>query len=148
VKKLVLGSTLALVLVAAGCGGGSKTLSKEEYGTQLNKICSDLNAKNKAIGDPNSIAEVATKGPKLLDAFDNAIADVKKLKPPAEIKDAAARFISLGEQERGLISDLIDAAKKKDDAKINELGSKIDPLDKESNDIAKNQRGAPACAQG
>jgi hypothetical protein len=143
-----MSAVVALALAAAGCGGGSKTLSKEEYGAKLNKICADLNAKNKEIGEPSSLGEVAAKGDRLLAEFDKAIAKAKKLKPPDEIKDAANRFISLGDQERGLISDLIDAAKKKDSAKIAELGAKIDPLDKESNDIAKNQLGAPACAQG
>src|SRR3954463_10214863 len=103
---MALGAVLALALTAAGCGGGGgKALSKEEYASKLNQICTDLNAKNKAIGDPNSVADVANKGPKLVDAFDNAISDVKKLKAPDEIKDAAARFVSIGEQERGLISD-------------------------------------------
>src|SRR3954463_12831800 len=104
---MALGAVLALALTAAGCGGGGgKALSKEEYSSKLNQICTDLDAKNKAIGDPNSLAEVASKGPKLLSAFDDAITKVKKLKAPDEIKDAASRFVSIGEQERDLISEL------------------------------------------
>jgi outer membrane murein-binding lipoprotein Lpp len=150
VKKLVLvGAVAALAVAVAGCGGGgSTTLSKEEYSAKLNQICTDLNAKNKEIGQPNSIPELADKGPQLLDEFDKAIAEVKKLKAPDELKDAVDKFISLGEEQRSLISDLIDAAKKNDTTKINELGAKIDPLDTESNDIAKNQLNAPACAEG
>ena len=150
-KRLTLaGLFVALAAVlAAGCGGGgSKTLSKADYGTKLNQICADLNAKNKEIGEPSSIADIADKGPQLLDEFDKAIAGAKNLKAPDELKDAADRFISLGEQQRDLISQLVDAAKANDEAKINELGPKLDPLDKESNAIAKDQLGAPACAQG
>lgn len=149
-KKLVLvGAAAALAVAVAGCGGGgSKTLSKEEYSAKLNQICTDLNAKNKEIGQPNSIPELADKGPQLLDEFDKAIAEVKKLKAPDELKDAVEKFISLGEQQRSLISDLIDAARTNDTTKISELGAKIDPLDTESNDIAKNQLNAPACAEG
>ena len=148
-KKVALAAVLALALTAAGCGGGgSKTLSKGEYSSKLNQLCADLNAKTKEIGEPSTIADIADKGPQLLDEFDKTIGKVKDLKAPDELKDAADKFISLGEQQHDLISQLIDAAKNKDAAKINELGSKIDPLDQESNDIAKNQLDAPACTEG
>jgi len=145
--KLVMGAVAVLALAAAGCGGGgSKTLSKAEYSSRLNKICADYNAKVKQVGQPRSIAELASKGPQLLDEFDKAVAEAKKLKPPDELKAAANRFLSLADQERALISNLIDAVKKKDTQKITELGAKVEPLDKESNNIAKNQLNAPACA--
>ena len=80
-RKLVMGAVVAaLAIVAAGCGGGGGggggALSKEEYSSQLNKICTELNDKNKAIGDPQSIDEVVTKGPQLQDAFQSAIDEV------------------------------------------------------------------------
>jgi hypothetical protein len=150
-KKLVTGAVVAaLAIVAAGCGGGGggNSLSKEEYSSQLNKICTELNDKNNAIGDPGSIDDVVTKGPQLQEAFQSAIDEVENLNPPDELKDAHERFLSLGKQIHSKIDDLIDAAKKKDAAKLQQIGATIDPLNKESNDIAKNQLGAPACAQG
>jgi hypothetical protein len=151
VKKLAIAATLvlALAVVAAGCGGGGgKTLSKEEYSSQLNKICTELNAKNKEIGEPSSLDDVVQKGPKLNDAFQNAIDEVEGLNPPDELKDAHERFLSLGKQIHSKIDDLLDAAKKNDVAKVQQISSTIDPLDKASNQIAKTQLGAPACAQG
>jgi hypothetical protein len=149
VKRLVIAGVLALVLVAAGCGGGGgSAMTKEEYSSKLNQICTELNNKNKEIGDPQSLDEVVTKGPKLNDAFQSAIDQVNDLDPPDELSDAHKRFLVLGKQIHSKIDELIDAAKAKDQAKLQEIGSSIDPLDKESNDIAKNQLGAPACAQG
>jgi hypothetical protein len=142
----------ALAIVAAGCGGGGGggggALSKEEYSSQLNKICTELNDKNKAIGDPQSIDEVVTKGPQLQDAFQSAIDEVENLNPPDELKDAHERFVSLGRQIHSKIDDLIAAAKKKDLAKAQQIGATIDPLNTESNEIARTKLGAPACDQG
>ena len=149
-KKVVMGAVAAaLAIVAAGCGGGgSKSLSKEEYSSQLNTICTELNDKNKAIGDPQSIDEVVTKGPQLQDAFQSAIDEVENLNPPDELKDAHERFVSLGKQIHSKIDDLIAAAKKKDLAKAQQIGATIDPLNTESNEIARTKLGAPACDQG
>ena len=151
-RKLVMGAVVAaLAIVAAGCGGGGgggSALSKEEYSSQLNKICTELNDKNKAIGDPQSIDEVVTKGPQLQDAFQSAIDEVEDLNPPDELKDAHERFLSLGKQIHSKIDNLIDAAKETNQAELQEIGSSFDPLEKESNDIATKQLGAPACAEG
>ena len=149
-KKLAIAAVLALVLIAAGCGGGGggTSLSKEEYSSQLNTICTELNDKNKAIGDPQSIDEVVTKGPQLQDAFQSAIDEVENLNPPDELKDAHERFVSLGRQIHSKIDDLIAAAKKKDLAKAQQIGATIDPLNTESNEIARTKLGAPACDQG
>jgi len=150
-KILVLGAAVsALAIAAAGCGGGGggSALSKDEYSSRLNQICTELNAKNKEIGEPNSIPEIADKGPKLNDAFQNAIDEVGDLNPPDELKDAHEKFLSLGKQIHAKIDQLIEEAANKDQEGLQRVGGEIDPLDKESNDIAKNQLGAPACAEG
>ena len=147
-RRLAIGAVLALALAAAGCGGGgSKTLSKEEYGKQLNTICADYNAKVKKIGQPNSIAELADKGPKLLEEFDKTVAKADKLKPPSEIKTDVDKFLSESKQLRDAIDQLINAAKKNDAAKITEFGGKADALSKDTDAFGK-KLGAPACAQG
>lgn len=134
-------------VVAAGCGGGgSKTLSKADYGTQLNQICTDYNAKQKEIGEPASLADVADKGPKILDEFDKAISKAEKLKAPDEIKATRDEFLAKSKEQRDLLGQLVDAAKANDSAKAQELGTKLDPLSKETDALA-NQLGAPACAQ-
>ena len=147
-KRLAGGALLVALaaVVAAGCGGGSKTLSKADYGTQLNQICTDYNAKQKEIGTPNSIADVATKGPKILDEFDKAIAKAGKLKAPDELKATRDEFFTKSKAQRNLINDLIAAAKDNDGAKVQEIGGKADTLGKET-DALGIKLGAPACAQ-
>ncbi len=136
---------LAAVL-AAGCGGGgSKTLSKEEYGTQLNQICADYNAKVKEIGEPNTVSELADKGPQLVDEFDKAIGKAEKLKAPDELKSTSDQFISKSKDLESTLKDIVDAAKANDAAKIQQLGTTASTLSNETDALGK-QLAAPACA--
>lgn len=148
-KGLVLAGALVALLaaLAAGCGGGGGgSLTKDEYVSKLNAICEEFNNKQDEIGEPQSITEVADKGPRIIDEFDKALDKAKDLKAPDEISDQASRFISLGEQQRDLLNDLVDAAKDNDRAKAQQIGTQISPLDDESDSIA-NDLGAPACAE-
>jgi hypothetical protein len=148
VKKLAIAALLALALAATGCGGGSKTLSKEEYSAKLNQICRDLQAKNKEIGEPSSPAEVVAKGPQLADELQKAIDEAKELKPPAELAEAADRFLSLTQQIDDKIDEVVDAAKSQDAQKLATIGISIDTLSKEADEIATKRLNAPACTQG
>lgn len=149
-KALVLAAGLVslLAIVAAGCGGGGGggALTKEEYASKLNAICEEYNAKQEEIGEPQSISDIGDLGPKIVDEFDKALDKAKDLNAPDEIADQASRFIELGEQQRDLLNDLIDAAKDNDTAKVQEIGSKIEPLSTESDQLS-NDLGAPACAE-
>jgi hypothetical protein len=146
VKKLAFGAVLVLALVAAGCGGGGGgTLSKEEYSTKLNEICADLIAKSKKIGQLNSPDEAVAKGPELADAFQKAIDQAKKLKPPAELEDAANRFVSLARQLHDKIDEGIAAAKKQNLQQLVKIGVSIDTLSKEAEEVGTRELNAPAC---
>jgi hypothetical protein len=131
-------------VLAAGCGGGT-TLSKEEYGSQLNAICADFNAKVEEIGEPTSISELADKGPQLLAELDATIAKAEKLKAPSEIRADADRFLSVVKELRDLDSDLIDAVEKNDTAAISAFGARAEALFTERDALGK-KLGAPACA--
>jgi hypothetical protein len=148
-RGLVIGTVLALALAAAGCGGGGggKTLSKQEYASQLSQICTNANAQRKAAGSISSPADVVSKGPKLLAAFDTMVSKVEKLKPPSEIKADADKLLSEAKQLRGVIAQVIDAAKKNDLTKITALGATGDALTKDL-DALGTKLGAPACASG
>lgn len=138
---------VALAVTAAGCGGGgSKTLSKAEYGAQLNQICTDYNAKQKEIGDPASLEDVATKGPKILAEFDKAIAKAEKLKAPDEIKATRDEFFAKSKEQRDLINQIVDAAKANDGAKAQEINTKGQSIQDDVKTLA-GELGAPACGE-
>jgi hypothetical protein len=73
---------VVVVVIVAGCGGG-KSLSKEEYASRADAVCAKYNEQIKALKDPSNLSELADVADKTLPILDNAINDLKKLKPPA-----------------------------------------------------------------
>jgi len=85
---------------------------------------------------------------RILDAFEQAIADkVGNLKASDEISDQADRLAVIADQQRDVLASLVDAAKDNDVARVGELVSKNQALNKESGSIAR-KLGAEACAEG
>jgi hypothetical protein len=141
-----IGAALGILaaLVGAGCGG-DETLSKEEYVSRLNAMCEDFRARERGIGEPQTIAEVVTKGPRVLDAFEETILEeARELEAPDEIADQADRLVDLAEQQRDALADLIDAAKNSDVAQVRQLASKNAALNEEAGSITRGL-GAEAC---
>jgi ABC-type transporter Mla subunit MlaD len=148
-RRRVLGLTVTgtlLAVLSAGCGGGD-ALSKKQYVSQLNAMCQDFSAREKKIGEPQTVRDLAENGPRVLDAFEQAIADkVRNLKAPDEIADQADRLVELADAQRDVLADLVDAAQAKDVAKVNELVSKNEALNEEANSLTR-KLGAKACAE-
>ena len=110
-------SVSAPVVPTAGCGGG-ETLGKEQYASRLNAMCADFAEREKGIGEPQSLADLVEKGPRILVAFDEAILDeVRKLKASDEIADQADRLADVAGEQHDVLSELIDAANADDSGK-------------------------------
>ena len=147
-KGVLLGGVLGILVAAltAGCASG-EALSKEQYVSKLNAMCEDFSEKEKEIGEPRTLADLVEKGPRILDEFEKAIVDkVRKLKAPDEIADQADRLLDLADQQRHVIAELIAAAKDNDVAKVRELASRNEALNKEATSITR-ELGAEACAE-
>jgi hypothetical protein len=146
-KRILLGVVLGSIMagLATGCGGDDE-LSKEEYVAELNAMCEDFSAREKVIGEPRTAADLVEKGPRIVDAFNKAIADkVGTLEPPDEIADEADHLVDLADEQRDVLAELVDAAKGSDIAKVRELASKNAALNKEASTIAR-ELGAESCA--
>jgi hypothetical protein len=140
----VLGLLVALLF--AGCADG-ESLSREQYVSKLNALCEDFSEKEKEIGDPQTLDDLVAKGPRILDAFDEAIRDkVGNLKAPDAIADEAHRLVDLANQQHKVIRELIDAAKDDNLVRVRVLASKNDALNNEATSMA-GQLGAQACTQ-
>jgi hypothetical protein len=145
---MMVGGVLGILVVglAAGCAGG-EALSKEQYVSKLNAMCEDFSEREKEIGDPQTIADLVEKGPRILEAFEKAIVDkVRDLKAPDEIAEQADRLVDVANQQRDVLGELIDAARDNDVAKVRELASKNEALNEEGSSIARGL-GAEACAE-
>ena len=138
---------LALV-VLAGCGGGSsKPLTKQEYASKADAICSKYNQKIKALGNPKNISDLANAADKALPLIDSAIGEFKKLKPPTAEQGTASQWIV---QVEGLGSDLKeirDKAKAKDLPGVQAVLPKAQQDNARSNQLA-TQLGMSVCNSG
>jgi hypothetical protein len=83
----------------------------------------------------------------VLDAFEETIVDkVHSLKAPAEIADQADRLVELTDEQRGVLADLIEAARKNDVAKVQELAAKNERVNDQTGSLARDL-GAKSCAK-
>lgn len=144
---MLSGSVLGILVVvlAAGCAGG-EALSREKYVSALNAACEDFSEREGEIGEPRTLADLVETGPRILDAFERTIlAKARSLKPPDEIADEAERLAELAERQRDLLGGLIDAARDNDVAKVRQLASRNEAVNKEATSMARAV-GAEACA--
>jgi hypothetical protein len=145
-KQLLVGVALSVLIagVAGGCGGDEQ-LSKEAYVSRLNALCEDFSKREQEIGEPHTVADLVEKGPRILDAFEMAIADkIRALNAPDEIADQAGRLVDIADEQGDVLGGLIAAARDSDVAEVRRLASRNDALNNASTSIAR-ELGADAC---
>ncbi len=146
VTATVAAAVVAVAVLAAGCGGGGKkayALSKQEYASALNAICTDVNTKVKTL-DLSSMATFATNGDSAVSVIQDATDQAKKLTPPDDLKDAAAQFNKAAEDSVSAVKDAVKAAKDGDQAKFEAATTSGQEADGRQNDAAK-EIGANDC---
>ena len=138
-------TAVSLIALTAGCADGAHGLSRAEYVARLNAMCEDFRAREQEIGEPHTLVDLVDKGPRILAAFKRAVAEkVGTLRAPDEIADQANRLVDIANQQQDVLTKLVDAASENDVARIPQLVSKNDALNKESGLIAR-EIGASAC---
>jgi hypothetical protein len=138
VKRAILALALVPVL-AAGCG------SKQSYGSKLSAMCEDFAKREAAIGTPRSPGELATRGDRIVAAYDAAILQpLLRTEPPPEDASAASRLRQIAQKQRDTLSALADAGKKGDLQTLRRLAVRNAQLNGQAGDIAR-QLGAKSC---
>jgi len=86
---------VAALGVLAGCGGGGgKELTRQEYASKADSICTKYNQQVKALQNPANLSELADVADKTIPILDNAIHDLRKLKPPKDEAKVADQWLS------------------------------------------------------
>jgi hypothetical protein len=137
VKRAILALALVPVL-AAGCG-------KQSYGSKLSAMCEDFAKREAKIGTPRSPEELATRGDRIVAAYDAAILQpLLQTQPPAEDAAAAQRLRQIAQKQRDTLRALADAGKKGDVPTLRRLAVRNAQLNGQAGDIAR-QLGAKSC---
>lgn len=99
--------------LVAGCGGGSKRLSKEEYAKRADAICARGKEQTRSLPTTN-INEIASASDKVAAVLHEALGDLRKLKPPEDEQQLADAWLRQIEKLEGDVKDLRDKAKAND----------------------------------
>lgn len=138
----------ALSATVAGCGGGSKTLSKADLATKANAICKAGGDKLNAITPPSNIQD-ATQAAAFLDKVVPVISDVTNqlaaLKPASDIKADWDAFITAQKAESAEFVAVQHKADAKDATGLTDLTSKVPALEQTVNTAAAKV-GATGCS--
>jgi hypothetical protein len=143
---LALVATLATTALAGCGGGGSESLSADEFRQQADAVCKEFEQKLDDLGTPSSADELGSfvdKAIPIIEDGNDALAD---LEPPEELAADWNRALELQNENLGVARDLQDAIHDNDLAKAQELVTKLDETDAESTALAR-KIGLEECGQ-
>ncbi len=89
---------VALLGVGAGCGSGGGVVSSDAFVNDIDDICRTLDRDLGDLGSPSSLGDLSAYASDASKAFESALADLKRLKVPADgsvvsdAKDLLAHF--------------------------------------------------------
>ena len=138
---------LAVVSLAAGCGGGSGRLSKQEYAKRADAICTKYNAKLKALARPTRISDLPAYVDRALPLARKGDDELRGLKPPKDEEQTAKEWLDQNDSVVGSMERLRDAAKKGDRAGIQTALNEASSANQTANRLAR-RLGLRVCAQG
>ena len=129
------GVMLVAAALTVSCGGGD---GLEEYVAELNAICEDYNAEHEQIGEPQSIADVIEKTPRIRIAFEQMVSRVRGLDPPPELVEPHERLLALGDAQLETLEALVGAARAGDLVEFQELAAKNARLNAEAEGVLRD----------
>lgn len=140
-------SLLLLALVfTAGCGGGGggERLTRADYAVQADAICGKYNQQTKALANPSNLSDLADVADRTLPILDNALSDLKKLKPPADEQATADQWLSAVEDLKGDLKEIRDKANDNDMKGVQAVVPKATEHNSKANSLA-TQLGMTVC---
>jgi hypothetical protein len=136
-----------VVVLAAGCGGSGKRLSRAEFSKQADAICSKYNAKIRALGQPGSIRALPRYVDRALPIARKGTDELRALKPPKDEEKTANEWLDQNDSAVGALERLRDAARRADRTGIQAALSEAAAANRAANRFAR-QLGLRVCAQG
>jgi hypothetical protein len=144
VRRALVLAAAALALVAAGCGGGGKAVSRDTYTRSAESVCASLDEKGSAISQPSTIAELAPFARKSAALLRDAVKELRTLEPPDELAEANTRWLDALDEVRIKLEDLARAAEARNEQTVTRLAGELDAAQARANDAAR-ELGLRAC---
>ena len=148
---------LLLTVLAAGCGGGGSgggssadgdRLTRAEFAAKADAICKKYNQKTKQIGqNSKSLADVAKAFDQALPLLENALSEIKALKPPKGEQRSVDEWLAQSQVLKHDLQEMRDKAKAKDLKGVQEAYARATANDREGNRLAA-KLGMKVCSKG
>lgn len=135
---------IGLVVVLAGCGGGS---SRQNFIEDSTAICADTTDRVQALGTPDSFTATQLFARQAKDAVGDGIDELDDLTPPEELDDAFARYLATLEERRTVLGRMGEAADANSMRRIQEVGSELDVVNAKARTEAR-RAGIADCEAG
>jgi len=137
---------VAVLIAACGGGGGDQTLSADEFRKQADSICTEYEGRIGDLQSPSSLDELPDFVDEVIPIIEEGNAKLADLNPPEELASDWDRAMELQDQNLEVAHDLQDAIHDNDTAKVQELLTKLNETDAQSNAIAR-KIGLEDCGQ-
>jgi hypothetical protein len=134
----------ALAVLAAGCGGGSDRLSKEEFRSQGNAICDKYQQQLNALPNPTELNQIPGLVDQALGILDKEIDEFSDLKPPEDLQDEFDNLLAQTDRTKQAARDLSEAAKENDAAAVQKALDEGKAASNEADRLA-GQLGLSSC---
>lgn len=101
----------AAIAALAGCGGGS-SVSPEEFQSQANKVCRDIERQLDRIQEtaPVTADQAEEQAQAAVDVSGQALDNLRQIDPPEDLRSNYDRYLEEREQAIGFIEDAREAA--------------------------------------
>jgi hypothetical protein len=137
---------LGVAALAACGGGGSKSLSHEEFVKQADAICADYNDRIAALGTPQGLGDLVAFAQKGRAIATEDVDKFAKLKPPKADAKGAADFVAAGRTVIDQLGKLEAAGRKSDFGAVQKIAAQGQANADQSRLIAK-RLGLIECAK-
>jgi hypothetical protein len=150
-------SLLVLIAFAAGgCGGGGggagggggERLSRAQYASQADAICSKYNKRTKSLGSKvRNLSDLAKAFDRALPLLENALAELGTLKPPENEQHSVSLWLAQSQVLKHDLEQIRDRARAKDMKSVRSLFAKAQSDDQRGNELA-SKLGMKVCSKG
>jgi hypothetical protein len=141
---------LLALLLLAGCGGGSGSsgprLTRDQYASKADAICTKYKAKTDALSRPSTLSELADVSDQVLPLLHDARGELRALRPPSDEEATANAWLDEFDVIVDDVKKIRDKAKAGDTAGVQAVATPALRHDRHANELA-SQLGMTVCSK-